>query len=50
VHNNNNIDCYVAIKRNAQPTDTNNKGQQTEHIKINILIIQFYSSFINVLV
>lgn len=32
---NNNNDCYVAIKRNAQFTDTNNKGQQTERMKIN---------------
>jgi len=34
-NNNNSIDCYVAIKRNAQPTDTNNKGHQREHTKIN---------------
>jgi len=34
-NNNNNNDWYVAIKRNAQPTDKNNKCQQRELTKIN---------------
>lgn len=29
------IDRHVANKRNTQPTDSNNKGQQIEHTKIN---------------